>query len=137
MAKQSGPRYVVKGAMAAGFAQQRRIFPSAAALIGSCALILALSGCANARWENPKKDASEAQADERECNSRAEEAALKRAGKQRANYEAPRPTNEPGMYRGKTPMELAAQGETSSDFDREMKNCMTAKGYTLGTLETR
>ena len=137
MAKQTGPRYLVKGTMMAGIAQHRRIFVPTAALIASCSIMFALSACADASWQNPRRDATEARADEQACNDRAEEAALKRAGRQRANYEVPRPTVEPGLSRGKTPMQLAERAETSNDFEREMKNCMTSKGYTLGPPEDR
>src|SRR2546423_1590837 len=119
--KQTGPRYRVKSTM-----------KNVAAILGLCLVAAAVSSCVDARWYNERRDKAENRADERECNARAEDMALTRAGKQRATYEAPRPTVNPGMYRGKTPMELADQGETISAFARQMKACMESKGYPRG-----
>jgi hypothetical protein len=119
VAKQTGRRCAVKTARAI-------------ALIMSCAAGLALAGCAGEQWYNPRKSAQEASADEATCNARAEDAALIRARKQRADYRMPAPATEPGLSRGETPMELVDRNDTTKDFTKQFENCMTSKGYTLG-----
>jgi hypothetical protein len=117
--KQTGRRYTVKAARAIS-------------LIVSCVAGLALAGCAEAQWYNPRKSAQEAKADEATCNARAEDAALLRAGKPRADYQIPGVSSTPGPSRGETPMQLVDRSGTTKDFGKQFENCMTSKGYSLG-----
>lgn len=120
MAKQSGPLRAVK----------RKQNP-ALRLAAGLALIALTAGCASA-WHHPRKAGAEASADERECASRAEENALQRAGRQRADYRLGTPDPNPGMSRGETPMQMHDRRETQDTYGRDFENCMTSKGYSRG-----
>ncbi len=122
MAKQTGPSRAVKGS---GIRAHYQSF----ALVTGCICLLALAGCASA-WQNPRKSAEEARTDERACSERAEENALTRAGRQRADYRTGYPTPQPGMSRGETPMEMLNRRTTQDDYTKDFEDCMSSKGYT-------
>ena len=124
MAKQTGPLNAVKE-------KQRppaRPFVRAVGIAAGLCVLAVTAGCASA-WHHPRKEGAEAAADERECAHRAEENALSRAGRQRADYRLGTPTPLPGMSRGETPMEMLDRRETQDDYGRDFENCMTSKGY--------
>lgn len=119
MAKQSVPLRAVK----------RRFLWRAVICAAGAGLLTALAGCAST-WHHPRKAGAEAAADERECSQRAEENALQRAGRQRADYRLGTPDPNPGMSRGPSPMEMVDRRETQDGFSRDFESCMTSKGYT-------
>lgn len=120
MAKQTGPSRAVKKKEYGA----RRLIGLAGALL--CAM--AVSSCAST-WHHPKKNAEEAAADEKACAQRAEENALARAGRQRADYRLGTPSPYPGMSRGESPMELHDRRATQDDYTSDFEDCMTSKGY--------
>ena len=91
-------------------------------------MLLANAGCASP-WHHPRREGAEAAADERECAQRAEENALQRAGRQRADYRLGTPDPNPGMSRGETPMQMVDRRETQDGYGRDFESCMTSKGY--------
>lgn len=100
-----------------------------AAVGAGLALLVAAGGCAST-WHHPTKSGAEAAADERTCSQRAEENALSRAGRARADYRLGTPAPLPGMSRGETPMEMLDRHETQDDYTRDFESCMTSRGYT-------
>lgn len=120
VAKQTGPAYGVKGAMA----------PALARLAAGCAVAVLLAACGST-WHNPNKSPQEAAADEKQCSNDAQDAALARASRQREEYGARSPSM-PGMNRGETPMQLHERVGTEDVFYKQLKSCMTSKGYTDG-----
>ena len=120
MAKQTGPTHAVKEKRGSA----RRLLLCAAGL----AALLANAGCASP-WHHPRREGAEAAADERECAQRAEENALQRAGRQRADYRLGTPDPNPGMSRGETPMQMVDRRETQDGYGRDFESCMTSKGY--------
>jgi hypothetical protein len=112
VAKQTGPAYGVKGAIAV------------------CTLAALLTACATT-WHNPQKSPQEAAADEKICSDDAEEVALARAARQRVDYRQ-RQSTMPGMNRGETPIQMHERVGTEDVFHREFESCMTSKGYTQG-----
>ena len=94
-------------------------------------MTLMISACASS-WHHPRKEGAEAAADERECAKRAEENALTRAGRQRADYRLGTPDPNPGMSRGETPMQMLDRRETQDGYGRDFENCMSSKGYSKG-----
>lgn len=119
MAKQTGPLHAVK--------KKQHLLRRGLLVVGLGALTVT-SGCASA-WHHPRKEGVEAAADERECSQRAEDNALTRAGRQRADYRLGTPDPNPGMSRGENPMQMLNRRETQDDFGRDFENCMTSKGY--------
>lgn len=101
-----------------------------AALV-SVALAMTVAGCTS-NWHHPRKVGAEAAADERDCAQRAEENALTRAGRQRADYRLGTPDPNPGMSRGETPMQMLDRRETQDSYGRDFENCMSSKGYSKG-----
>lgn len=97
-------------------------------LAAGFAALTVLAGCASA-WHHPRKQGAEAAADERECAQRAEDNALTRAGRQKADYRLGTPDPNPGMSRGPSPMQMLDQRATQDDYGRDFENCMTSKGY--------
>lgn len=93
------------------------------------ATALAIAGCGST-WHHPNRDAAATAADERACAQRAEENALTRAGRQRADYRLGTPAPLPGMSRGETPMEMLDRRATQDDYGRDFEDCMTSRGYT-------
>jgi len=124
VAKQTGPLHAVKAKRHA----LRRAAARAAAGLGLIALI---SGCAST-WHHPRKAGAEAAADERDCTQRAEENALSRAGRQRADYRLGTPEPLPGMSRGESPMQMLDRRATQDDYGRDFESCMTSRGYSKG-----
>lgn len=118
MAKKTGPLHAVK----------RRLLGRAALCAAGLGIAISLTGCASS-WHHPRKQGAEAAADERECSQRAEENALQRAGRQRADFRLGTPDPNPGMSRGPTPMQMHDRRETQDSFGRDFESCMTAKGY--------
>jgi hypothetical protein len=123
VAKQTGPLHAVKK-------KQRLLHRGLFAAAGLAALAVT-SGCAST-WSHPRREGAEAAADERECSQRAEENALQRRGRERADYRLGTPDPNPGMSRGETPMQMLDRRETQDDFGRDFENCMTSKGYSKG-----
>lgn len=119
VAKQTGPLQAVKG--------KQRLLGRAILFAAGLGMLAVTAGCAST-WTHPRKQGAEAAADERECSQRAEEAALMRAGRQRATYGASLDPN-PGMSRGETPMQMLDRTQTQDDYGRDFENCMTSKGY--------
>ena len=122
MAKQTGPSRVVKGSVC----------------LMSAAVLMALAGCSTNHWSRADKSPAETAADYKACNDKAEEITLARAGQQRASYTAraaARPANGlptgTGSNVGETPMQLHDRVTTEDTFDKDLRSCMTDKGYTL------
>lgn len=122
MAKQTGPLHMVKGSVH----------------LMSAALLMALAGCSTNHWTRTDKSPAETAADYKTCNDRAEEITLARAGQQRASYTAraaARPANGlptgTGSNVGETPMQLHDRVKAEDTFDKDLRSCMTDKGYTL------
>jgi len=94
-------------------------------------LVLAagLAACVSS-WHHPTKTGPTAAADERACAQLAEENALTRAGRQRADYRLGTPEPLPGMSRGETPMQMLDRRSTQDDYSRDFESCMRSRGYT-------
>jgi hypothetical protein len=125
-------------AMEAGVAKQtgrRRKVKAQGLVFVTICCALALASCAASEWHHPRKSAAEAEADENTCNKLAEDAALTRARRQRADYRMPKPVTETGYYRGETSMQLADRGDTTKNFEKSLADCMTSKGYTQGSAQ--
>ena len=106
-------------------------------LAAACTL-LGLAGCSTDHWHRTDKTPAETAADYKTCNDRAEEMTLTRAGQQRASYTARATARPPnglptgtGANVGETPMQMHDRVATESTFDRDLRTCMTDKGYTL------
>lgn len=127
MAKQTGPLHGVKKKERS---RGRALFRTGVLAAGLAALVVT-SGCASP-WHHPRKQGPEAAADERECSQRAEENALARAGRQRADYRLGTPDPNPGMSRGESPMQMLDRRATEDTYGRDFENCMTSKGYAKG-----
>lgn len=123
MANQTGPVQAVK--------KKQQLLGRAARIAVGLGVALAITGCAS-NWHHPRKEGAEAAADERECAQRAEENALTRAGRQRADYRLGTPDPNPGMSRGETPMQMLDRRETQDGYGRDFENCMSSKGYNKG-----
>ena len=122
MAKQTGPWRAVKGGLH----------------LMSAAVLLVLAGCSTNHWTRADKSPAETAADYKACNDKAEEITLARAGQQRASYNArvaARPANGlptgTGSNVGETPMQLHDRVTAEDTFDKDLRSCMTDKGYTL------
>jgi hypothetical protein len=125
--KQTGPSYRVKDAV-------RLVMAGAALALAA----LTLAGCSTDHWHRTDKTPAETAADYKACNDRAEEITLTRAGQQRASYTARAAARPPnglptgtGANVGETPMQMHDRVATESTFDRDLRTCMTDKGYTL------
>ncbi len=99
---------------------------------------LAFSGCSTDHWFRTDKTPHETAADYKACNDRVQEMALARAGQQRASYTpttAARPPNGlptgTGANVGETPMQMHDRVTAETNFDAQVRTCMTDKGYTL------
>jgi hypothetical protein len=112
VAKQTGPAYAVKGAIA------------------FCAVAVLLAGCGST-WYNPHKSAQEASADEKACAADSQDTALTRSASHRETYGG-NPPPLPGMDRGETPMQMRDRVNTENTYNRQFETCMKAKGYTQG-----
>ncbi|MBY0510047.1 MAG: hypothetical protein K2P94_07820 [Rhodospirillaceae bacterium] len=123
MAKQTGPAYAVKGAIALTLTR----------LAAGCAVAVLLAACGST-WHNAAKNPQEAAADEKQCSADAEDAALARAARQRVDYGARAP-GMPGMNRGETPMQMHERVGTEDVFHKQLESCMKSKGYTQGTAK--
>ncbi len=128
MAKQTGPLNAVKKKQRALARPFGTSFGRALGFAAGFCLLAATAGCAS-NWHHPRKEGPEAAADERECAQRAEENALSRAGRQRADYRLGTPAPLPGMNRGESPMEMLDRRETQDDYGRDFESCMSSKGY--------
>ena len=111
--------------------KKQHLLGRAALLSMGLGMTLALTACAS-NWHHPRKEGAEAAADERECAQRAEDNALTRAGRQRADYRLGTPDPNPGMSRGETPMQMLDRRETQDSYGRDFDNCMSSKGYSKG-----
>jgi hypothetical protein len=105
----------------------------------SAAVLLMLAGCSTDHWHRGDKTPAETSADYKACNDKAEEITLARAGQQRASYTAraaARPANGlptgQGSNVGETPMQLHDRVTAEDTFDKDLRTCMTDKGYTPG-----
>lgn len=123
MANQTGPVQAVK--------KKQHLRGRAALVSLGLGMTLMMSACASG-WHHPRKEGAEAAADERECAQRAEDNALTRAGRQRADYRLGTPDPNPGMSRGETPMQMLDRRETQDGYGRDFENCMSSKGYSKG-----
>lgn len=108
------------------------------AVLGLTAIALALSSCSTDHWHRADKTPQETAADFKACNDRVEEATLSRAGKQRASYTASTAARPPnglptgtGSNVGETPMQLHDRVTAETNFDAQVRTCMTDKGYSL------
>jgi hypothetical protein len=104
----------------------------------SAAGLLSLAGCSTDHWYRSDKTPAETAADYKACNDKAEEIVLARAGQQRASYTARASARPPnglptgqGSNVGETPMQLHDRVATEETFDKDLRSCMTDKGYTL------
>ena len=122
MAKQTGPLHGVKGGLR----------------LMSAVLLVTLAGCSTDHWHRADKSPAETAADYKTCNDKAEEITLARAGQQRASYTARAAARPPnglptgtGSNVGETPMQLHDRVTAEDTFDKDLRSCMTDKGYTL------
>jgi hypothetical protein len=112
--KQTGPGWTVKALAPAG------------------TVLFLLAACSGAGWTQAGKSAADLDADRAACDRLAEEDALSRAGRQRADYGAPPGGPTAGSY-GRSPMEMRDREVTAQDFRSTFDRCMEGKGYTRGT----
>ena len=120
-AKQTGPARMVKG----------RAVWERLAILAAVPCALTLAACATG-WVNPSKTPAEMRADDEGCSRNAEEDALMRSGRTRADYGAPPSGPAPGGY-GQTPMQMHDRDSTARDFSGAYERCMESKGYTRGS----
>lgn len=99
---------------------------------------LAFSSCSTDHWHRADKTPQDTAADYKACNDRVQEMALVRAGKQRASYTANTAARPPnglptgtGANVGETPMQMHDRVTAETNFDAQVRACMTDKGYTL------
>jgi hypothetical protein len=122
VAKQTGPLRMVKGGLS----------------LASAVVLAMLAGCSTNHWTRADRSPAETSADYKACNDKAEEITLARAGQQRASYTAQAAARPPnglptgqGSNIGETPMQLHDRVTTEDTFDKDLRSCMTDKGYTL------
>lgn len=120
------------------WAKQTGLSQPVKAALGLTVIALAFAGCSTDHWHRADKTPQETAADYKACNDRIEEMTLARAGQQRASYTptaAARPPNGlptgSGANLGETPMQMHDRVTAETDFDAQVRACMTGKDYTL------
>jgi hypothetical protein len=92
--------------------------------VGFGLMVLALSACASAPWQQQGKTSSEIRRDLAACERDAETSTLANSGANRADF--PLPTTG---GRGPSPLEMHDRAELSNRYDRAVERCMRGLGY--------